>query len=78
MEELKDRQKNLLKSIIDEYVTTAEPVGSETIVSKHSFGVSPATVRNDMVSLTRSGFLKQPHTSAGRVPTPQGLKFYIN
>jgi len=78
MEELKDRQKNLLKSIIDEYVATAEPVGSETIVSKHSFGVSPATVRNDMVSLTKSGFLKQPHTSAGRVPTPQGLKFYIN
>lgn len=78
MEDLKDRHKDLLKAIIDEYVSTAEPVGSETLVGKHSFGVSPATVRNDMVSLTKSGFLKQPHTSAGRIPTPQGLKFYIN
>ena len=77
MEDLKDRHKDLLKAIIDEYVSTAEPVGSETLVGKHSFGVSPATVRNDMVALTKSGFLKQPHTSAGRVPTPQGIKFYI-
>lgn len=77
MSELTDRQKNLLKIIIDEYIDSAEPVGSETIVEKHSLGVSPATVRNEMVSLTNSGYLKQPHTSAGRIPTPVGLKFYV-
>lgn len=78
MADLTERQKQLLKSIIDEYITTAEPVGSETIVDKYSFGVSPATVRNEMAGLKKEGYLKQPHTSAGRIPTPQGLKFYIN
>jgi heat-inducible transcriptional repressor len=77
MEELTDRQKELLKSIIEEYVATAEPVGSETIVGKFSLGVSPATVRNEMATLIKTGYLKQPHTSAGRIPSPQGLKFYI-
>ncbi|HEY4695185.1 MAG TPA: hypothetical protein VIH52_04480 [Candidatus Nanoarchaeia archaeon] len=76
--ELSERKKQLLKTIIDEYIETAEPVGSEHIVEKHSLGVSPATVRNEMVALTADGFLKQPHTSAGRVPTSLGLKTYIN
>jgi len=78
MAELTERQKDLLREIIEEYITTAEPVGSENIVQKFSLGVSPATVRNEMARLTSEGFLKQPHTSAGRIPTPQGLKFYIN
>lgn len=76
--ELSERRKQLLKAIIDEYIESAEPVGSETIVEKYSLGVSPATVRNEMVVLTQTGFLKQPHTSAGRIPTTVGLKLYIN
>lgn len=76
--DLTERQKTLLKAIIDEYIASAEPVGSETIVQKYSLGVSPATVRNEMVNLIEKGFLKQPHTSAGRIPTALGLKFYIN
>jgi len=77
MSVLTERQKQLLKAIIEEYIATAEPVGSEAIVEKYSLGVSPATVRNEMVTLTRDGFLKQPHTSAGRSPTPIGFKIYI-
>ena len=77
MAEFSERKKQLLKAIIDEYIATAEPVGSEAIVEKYSLGVSPATVRNEMVVLTREGYLSQPHTSAGRSPTPMGLKFYI-
>jgi len=77
MAELSDRRKDLLKAIVEEYINTAQPVGSEAIVEKHSLGVSPATVRNEMVALTHEGYLNQPHTSAGRTPTPAGLKFYI-
>jgi heat-inducible transcriptional repressor len=77
MAEITDRQKELLKAVIEEYIETAEPVGSESIVKKHQLGVSPATIRNEMASLIESGYLKQPHTSAGRVPTPMGLKHYI-
>jgi heat-inducible transcriptional repressor len=77
MFELTDRQIKLLKVIIDEYIETAEPVGSETLDKKYNLGVSPATIRNEMVRLTKNGFLRQPHTSAGRVPTPTALKFYI-
>lgn len=77
MVELTDRQIKLLKVIIEEYIETAEPVGSQTLDKKYSLGVSPATIRNEMVRLTQNGFLKQPHTSAGRVPTPMALKFYI-
>jgi len=78
MSELSSRQKAILKAIIEEYVETAEPVGSGNLDKKYSFGVSPATIRNEMARLTKEGYLKQPHTSAGRVPTPVGLKFYIN
>lgn len=78
MIDLTDRQIQILKVIIEEYIETAEPVGSETLDKKYSLGVSPATLRNEMVSLTNKGLLKQPHTSAGRIPTPQGLKFYIH
>lgn len=78
MEELTERQRNLLRAIVEKYIDTAEPVGSETIEKGFTLGVSPATIRNDMVRLTKLGFLKQPHTSAGRVPTSVALKLYIN
>lgn len=76
--QLSERQKKLLRAIIDKYVETAEPIGSETVEKEASLGVSPATIRNEMMALTKMGFLKQPHTSAGRIPTPEGFKFYIS
>lgn len=72
------RQTSLLKTIIDEYISTADAVGSEKLDKKYNLGLSPATIRNEMVALTHAGYLKQPHTSAGRVPTPTAMKFYIN
>jgi heat-inducible transcriptional repressor len=75
---LTSRQTQILKAIIDEYINTASPVGSLSLEKKHSLGISPATIRNEMVNLTQSGYLKQPHTSAGRIPTPLAMKFYIN
>lgn len=78
MEGLSARQTQILKAIIDEYISTAEPVGSVALEKKYSLGVSPATIRNEMVNLTRLKYLRQPHTSAGRVPTPVAMKFYIN
>jgi heat-inducible transcriptional repressor len=72
------RQTQILKAIIDEYVQTAEPVGSESLEKKYNLGVSPATVRNEMVSLTKMGYLRQPHTSSGRIPSPMAMKFYID
>ena len=77
-DQLSARQTSLLKIIIDEHLETAEPVGSVALESKYNIGVSPATIRNEMAALTSKGYLKQPHTSAGRVPTPKGMKFYIN
>ena len=77
MYELTDRQIQILKAVVEEYIETAEAVGSETLDKKYNLGVSPATIRNEMVRLTTNGFLKQLHTSAGRVPTPMALKFYI-
>lgn len=72
------RQTQILKSLVDEYIESADPVGSEVLEKKYNLGVSSATVRNEMVNLTKSGYLRQPHTSAGRVPTPMAMKFYIN
>lgn len=77
MPTLTERQSQILKAVIEEYIDTAEPVASETLDKKYNLGVSPATIRNEMVRLTQSGYLKQPHTSAGRVPTPYALKFYV-
>lgn len=77
MSDLTDRQKDLLKAIIEVYVKNGEPVGSEAIEKNYSLGVSPATIRNEMVKLTDMGYLKQPHTSAGRVPTSMGYRIYI-
>lgn len=75
---LTSRQTQILKTIIDEYISTTEPVGSEALDKKYNLGISPATIRNEMVALTKLGFLKQPHASAGRIPTPSAMKFYIN
>lgn len=72
------RQTSLLKIIVDEYIETAEPVGSESLDKKYNLEISPATIRNEMAALTKAGYLKQPHTSAGRVPTPTAMKFYID
>lgn len=75
--DLTPRQVLILKAIIEEYIATADAVGSETLDKKYNLGVSPATIRNEMVRLTDMKLLKQPHTSAGRTPTPEALKFYV-
>ena len=77
MHDLTARQVEILKSLIEEYIETAEAVGSETLEKKHNLSASPATIRNEMVRLTNLGYLKKPHVSAGRVPTPTGMKFYV-
>lgn len=74
---LSARQIQILKAVIEEYITTAQPVGSETLEKKYNLGVSPATIRNDMVRMTDLGLLAQPHTSSGRSPTPDALKYYV-
>lgn len=78
MEQLSPRQIQILKDVIAEYLETAEPVGSDALDRKYSIGVSPATIRNEMATLTSLGFLRQPHTSAGRTPTPKAMKFYVD
>ncbi len=77
MHDLTERQIQILKAIIEEYIETADAVGSETLEKKYSLSASPATIRNEMVRLSELGYLKKPHTSAGRVPTPLGMKFYV-
>ncbi len=77
MSDLTERQKDLLKAIIELFVKSGEPVGSEVIEKNYNLGVSPATIRNEMVKLTEMGYLKQPHTSAGRIPTSMGYRLYI-
>lgn len=75
---LTPRQTVILKAIIEEYIATAEPVGSETLDKKYNLGVSPATIRNEMVRLTDMKMLNQPHTSAGRSPTSAALRYYVD
>lgn len=75
---LNERKKLILETIIRDYVETAEPVGSRSIVRKHRLGVSPATVRNEMADLEELGFLEQPHTSAGRIPSQLGFRYYVD
>ena len=74
---LTDRRQKLLRFIIDEYVTTAQPVGSNALVEKYGLPVSPATIRNEMAALEDEGYIAQPHTSAGRVPTDLGYRYYV-
>src|SRR5438552_16378900 len=74
---LTDRRQRLLRFIIDEYVSTAQPVGSSAIVEKYGLPVSSATIRNEMAQLEDEGYIAQPHTSAGRVPTDSGYRYYV-
>ena len=76
--ELSDRKKRILQAIIDEYMGTAEPVGSRAISKKDDLGLSSATIRNEIADLEEMGFLIQPHTSAGRVPSDTAYRFYVN
>jgi len=71
------RQEQILSAIIEEYTQTAIPVGSSVLVEKYDFGVSSATIRNDMAELEENGFLYQPHISAGRIPTDKGYRFFV-
>ncbi len=75
---LDDRKLAVLRAIVEDYVSTREPVGSKALVERHSLGVSPATVRNDMAVLEEEGFIAQPHTSAGRVPTDKGYRLFVD
>ena len=76
--ELSPRKKHILKVVVEEYIDTAEPVGSRAIVSKLEEKVSSATIRNELAELVELGYLEQPHTSAGRVPSPKGYRLYVN
>lgn len=75
---LEERKSKVLQAIIEDYVATAEPVGSRSIARKYQLGVSPATIRNEMSDLEELGFLEQPHTSAGRVPSDRGYRYYVD
>ena len=76
--QLTERQKEILERIVGEYIDSAKPVASQLIKKKYRFGISPATIRTEMQTLTREGYLFQPHTSAGRVPTDKGYRFFVD
>jgi heat-inducible transcriptional repressor len=73
-----ERKLAVLRAIVEDYVATEEPVGSKALVERHQLGVSPATVRNDMATLEDEGYITQPHTSAGRVPTDKGYRLFVD
>ena len=73
-----ERRLAVLRAIVEDYVATQEPVGSKALVERHHLGVSPATVRNDMAVLEEEGYIRQPHTSAGRVPTDAGYRLFVD
>jgi heat-inducible transcriptional repressor len=75
---LDDRKLEVLRAIVEDYVATQEPVGSKALVERHNLRVSPATVRNDMAILEDEGYIRQPHTSAGRVPTDRGYRLFVD
>jgi len=75
---LDERKLTVLRAIVEDYVSTTEPVGSKTLVDRHHFDVSPATIRNDMAVLEEQGFIAQPHTSAGRIPTDKGYRLFVD
>ena len=76
--DLSERKRKILQAIIDEYIGTAEPVGSRAISKKKDLGLSSATIRNEMADLEDMGYLIQPHTSAGRIPSDEGYRFYVS
>jgi len=73
-----ERRLAVLRAIVEDYVSTEEPVGSKALVERHHLNVSPATIRNDMAALEEEGYLHQPHTSAGRVPTDKGYRLFVD
>ncbi|CAM5294858.1 MULTISPECIES: heat-inducible transcriptional repressor HrcA [unclassified Streptomyces] len=75
---LSERRLKVLRAIVQDYVGTEEPVGSKALTERHNLGVSPATVRNDMAALEDEGFIAQPHTSAGRIPTDKGYRLFVD
>ena len=75
---LDDRKLAVLRAIIEDYVSTTEPVGSKSLVDRHKLDVSPATIRNDMAVLEEQGYIAQPHTSAGRIPTDKGYRLFVD
>ena len=76
--ELNEREKNILRHIIQQFILTASPVGSRNITKRYDIGLSPATVRNIMSDLEDGGYVDHPHTSAGRVPTDKGYRLYVD
>ncbi len=77
MQELSKRQRLILALIVRDYVESAQPVSSGRLVERYHLGLSPATIRNEMAALTEAGYLRQPHTSAGRVPTEEGYRYFV-
>ncbi len=75
---VEDRRFDVLRAIVEDFVQTNEPVGSKALAERHNLGVSPATVRNDMAALEEEGYIAQPHTSAGRVPTDKGYRLFVD
>src|SRR5947208_5962755 len=75
---LDDRKAAILRVVVEEYIETAQPVGSTHVAALPDLSVSSATVRNDMSALEREGYLVQPHTSAGRIPTDKGYRFFVD
>jgi len=75
---LDERKRRILKAVTHDYISTAEPVGSRTIARRYGLGVSPATIRNEMADLEEDGYLEQPHTSAGRIPSEKGYRFFVD
>ncbi len=75
---ISERKKKILAAVVDAYIQTAEPVGSKAIAENAGLGCSSATIRNELAELVSLGYLEQPHTSAGRVPTPMGYRLYVN
>ncbi len=75
---LNDRKKQILQAVIEEYINTAEPVSSGTLVEKYGLDFSSATIRNEMADLEKEGYLEKPHTSAGRIPSVKGYRFYVD
>ncbi|MBK9925665.1 MAG: heat-inducible transcription repressor HrcA [Anaerolineales bacterium] len=78
MPELTDRQRTLLLLIIRDYIDTAQPIGSKRLLEHYQLNLSSATIRNEMAALTEMGYLRQPHTSAGRVPTEDGYRYFVS
>ena len=76
--DMNDRKKKILHSIISEYIKSAEPIGSRHVAKNLDIGLSSATIRNEMADLEEMGYITQPHTSAGRIPTDKGYRFYVD